>query len=27
MKKMFKGVQGKWLKKAMGGAQGGRLRM
>jgi signal recognition particle subunit SRP54 len=26
MKKMFKGVQGKWLKKAMGGAQG-RLRM
>ncbi|MES1245181.1 MAG: signal recognition particle protein [Acidobacteriota bacterium] len=27
MKKMFKGVQGKWLKKALGGAQGGRLRM
>jgi signal recognition particle subunit SRP54 len=26
MKKMFKGVQGKWLKKAMGGAQG-RMRM
>ena len=26
MKKMFKGVQGKWLKKALGGAQG-RLRM
>jgi signal recognition particle subunit SRP54 len=26
MKKMFKGVQGKWLRKAMGGAQG-RMRM
>ncbi len=26
MKKMFKGVQGKWLKKALGGAQG-RMRM
>ncbi len=26
MKKMFKGVQGKWLRKAMGGAQPG-MRM
>jgi signal recognition particle subunit SRP54 len=26
MKKMFKGVQGKWLKKALGGQQG-RMRM
>ncbi len=25
MKKMFKGVQGKWLRKAMGGAQGMRM--
>ena len=27
MKKMFKGVQGKWLKKALGGAPGQRMRM
>jgi len=26
MKKMFKGVQGKWLKKAMGAAPGMRMR-
>jgi signal recognition particle subunit SRP54 len=27
MKKMFKGVQGKWLKKALGGGAQGRMRM
>jgi signal recognition particle subunit SRP54 len=27
MKKMFKGVQGKWLKKALGGGAGARMRM